>query len=282
LLFAVERAAARLGPPAATEEVTESVASEMTDEEILFREALAAGLDRRDPLVKQRLERLGAMVTAGEVEDAAHLEEEARRLGLDRRDLVVRRYLVQAMMLAFSHPGPDDFPDEAEIAAHYERNRERYAAPARVRFRHVYFARDRKGLAPAEAAIEARTRLAGTDPSAGDARRRLDTAGTDEATVSGDPFLLGSRFDLAESAVAHDFGPQFAAALAQAPAGRWAGPIESSYGSHLVWIEERRASTVPDLEAVRSQVRQDLLAEQARSRLERRLAERRAYWEGRG
>ena len=54
--------------------------------------------------------------------------------------------------------------------------------------------------------------------------------------------------------VARDFGADFAKRLAGLPAGRWLGPVSSTYGSHLVLIEERSAAQLPPLDNVRRDV----------------------------
>ena len=61
--------------------------ADAVDEEVLHREALAAGLDRTDPLVRDRLARLGRFLdtngsgAGGTFDDEARADE-ARRLGL--------------------------------------------------------------------------------------------------------------------------------------------------------------------------------------------------------
>ncbi len=267
LLFALDRSSVLWGSEPARE-LADIDAESLTDEEILFQEALAARLDRSDPAVRERLARLGEMVSAGDVEDAAALEHEARRLGLERSDLVVRRHLVHAMTLALAHPGPREWPNDAEIDAYFETHGEQFAAPARIRFQHLFFARDRGGLPATEAAEHARV--------------ALEQGSAHDPAPTGDAFLLGSEFDLAKTAVERDFGPGFAAALAGASTGEWCGPVESSYGVHVVWVEERTPTSTPALDSVRSRVVHALLAEQAAARLERRLAERRVHWRSRG
>src|SRR3989441_7217010 len=80
-------------PPSGAAEGT--LVRDAIDEEVLYREALARGFDRRDAAVRERLVRLGGFVSeeAGGSRDV--LEREARRLGLERSDLVVRRHLVE-------------------------------------------------------------------------------------------------------------------------------------------------------------------------------------------
>lgn len=74
------------------------------DEEVLYREALARGLDRDDPLIRQRI---------------------AARMGY---------VLEQAIVV------PD--PTEAELRAYFEHHAARWAAPDRVDFTHVFVAGD--------------------------------------------------------------------------------------------------------------------------------------------
>jgi hypothetical protein len=236
-----------------------------SDEELLLQDALALELDRTDRFVRTRLAGLLRIVDAGAVEDAAGLEREARRLGLERHDLVVRRHLVQAMELALAHGGSREWPSDEVLAAFAERHRDRFVQPARVRFAHVFFARDRAGEPAATAAAAALARLAAAASALGSL---------------GDGFLAGSRIAGTEPEVARAFGPAFTAAMARLPIGRWAGPVSSSYGWHLVRVEERVPAAVPPLAAIRSRVVHAVLAEQAAARLARRLAERRARYGG--
>src|SRR5262245_66203836 len=89
LLFALRSVAEQRHQPAAD-------GATLSDDELLYREALALGVDRRDPAVRERLVRLGGFV--GEERDERQAqEEEARRLGLERSDLVVHRHLAEMM-----------------------------------------------------------------------------------------------------------------------------------------------------------------------------------------
>jgi peptidyl-prolyl cis-trans isomerase C len=50
------------------------------------------------------------------------------------------------------------------------------------------------------------------------------------------------------------FGEGFAGALDDLPVGEWSGPVQSGYGSHLVFIEQKEGPRVPDFEEVRDYV----------------------------
>jgi parvulin-like peptidyl-prolyl isomerase len=61
--------------------------------------------------------------------------------------------------------------------------------------------------------------------------------------------------DVTQRDVATLFGADFAAQLFRLPTGAWRGPVQSSYGIHLVRIASRRDAPAPDYEALRDKVR---------------------------
>ena len=72
------------------------------------------------------------------------------------------------------------------------------------------------------------------------------------------------------------FGEVFADAVLALPPGRWAGPVESGYGSHLVLVTQRTPGRLPALAEVRDHVVRDMLAARRAERIEamyRRLLE---------
>jgi hypothetical protein len=70
---------------------------------------------------------------------------EALAAGLDRDDTIVRRRLRQKMEFLQEDVAAQIEPTEAELRAYLERNAERYRAAARVSFTHVYLSPDRRG-----------------------------------------------------------------------------------------------------------------------------------------
>jgi parvulin-like peptidyl-prolyl isomerase len=60
--------------------------------------------------------------------------------------------------------------------------------------------------------------------------------------------------------VARNFGEEFAAAVVALEPGRWAGPIRSGFGLHLVRVSERIAGAAPHLADVRPAVEREFLA----------------------
>lgn len=107
---------ARTGAPPTAAEL-DAALSDQLDQEILYREALAAGLAAGDPIVRRRL-----------VQKMRFLLEDA----------------------------PVGAPDEATLTTHLAAHPDRFARPRRVSFQHVFFRRERDDAAvqAARAALE--------------------------------------------------------------------------------------------------------------------------------
>lgn len=73
------------------------------------------------------------------------LYREAVAMGLDQHDSIVRRRLAQKMEFLFKDLAEMAQPTLVELQAYLEDHPERYRFPARVSFTHVYFSPDRRG-----------------------------------------------------------------------------------------------------------------------------------------
>lgn len=96
--------------------------------------------------------------------DEELLYREALALGLDRGDVIVRRRLVQKMELAARASVQE--PSPGDLAAHLAAHPDRYRAAESISFRHVFVRRDPGGRDAAEKAAELLAALrAGADPT---------------------------------------------------------------------------------------------------------------------
>jgi len=185
----------------------------------------------------------------------AHIREEvlcreALALGLDRDDGIVRQRLAQKMEFLTDDLVGAVEPPEATLQSYFATNATRYARPARISFRHVYFSSEKRG--------------AGAEAAASDARAAL-AKGADEESL-GDAFLHGFEFDLHQpEGLSALFGPEFVARLETLPAGGWQGPVASSYGWHLVRVGQRAEPEQVTLAQARSAVLRDFQEEQRRT-----------------
>jgi peptidyl-prolyl cis-trans isomerase C len=225
------------------------------EEEIWFREALALGLERSDPVARQRLI-LDLRFALGQRDaDEAAVLREAYALGLDRSDPVVRRRLVQRMQLAAGAAARAAPVSEEALRRYYAAHSERFLVAARLRITQVYLPAERR----AEAAALGAT-LANVPP--------------ERAPALGTPFLLGHHLPLqSPEELERSFGGGFGAAVEGLAPGRWWGPIPSSYGVHFVWVQERSPARLRPLDEVRPQVLAKVRAERERAARATALAE---------
>ena len=87
------------------------------------------------------------------------LYREAIALGLDKEDTIVRRRMAQKVQFLIEDAARA--PTREELETWYQANRDRFALPSRVSFRHLYFSPDRRGARAHDDAATALTKLAG-------------------------------------------------------------------------------------------------------------------------
>ncbi len=73
------------------------------------------------------------------------LYREALALGLDRDDVVIRRHLRQKYEFVTQDLAYDTDPDDATLRAYYSAHSDRYTKAARLSFSHILFSPDRRG-----------------------------------------------------------------------------------------------------------------------------------------
>lgn len=149
------------------------------------------------------------------------LAREARAMGLDQDDIIVRRRLAQKMEFLVQDTSRLIEPTEADLRRFYAAHPELFRTVARVSFTHLYFSRDKRKDAMADAKKALAKLAAGEEETS--------------AAESADRLLLDSEFrDVDEQTVAGQFGPEFARAVFALRPGAWHGPVASAYGLHLV------------------------------------------------
>jgi peptidyl-prolyl cis-trans isomerase C len=197
----------RQRPP--TEEELRGLIDARVQEEVLYREALAMGLDQDDTIIKRRL--------------AQKLEF----LNEDLSDAVV--------------------PTDAQLSAYFTENGERYQAPSRLSFVHVYFSTAKRGQKAEHDAKNVLVRL----------RTGAPASAVEEM---GDMFLLDYAYkEVLPEDIEKVFGRSFAEELVKLPEREWHGPIVSGYGLHLIKVSERQTLRASTLDTVREQVKRDWL-----------------------
>lgn len=192
-------------PPSQQE--LDALIEEHIREEVLYREALAMGLDKDDSIVRRRMRQKLEFLT----EDAS--------IAARPTDQDLQKWL-------------DEHPDNSRVG------------PA-IAFTQVYFNASRGGDSAFVAASQA---LA-----------RMNRAGRDSAASDlGDTTMLPRELPLSSiEEVARVFGDDFSQQIAKLAADQWAGPIQSGYGWHLVYVSERIEGGSRPLADVREAVQRE-------------------------
>jgi len=73
------------------------------------------------------------------------LYREALAMGLDKDDTIVKRRMAQKMQFLAEDVAAAHEPSTAELKAWFEKNSNRFALPSRYSFRHLYFSPDERG-----------------------------------------------------------------------------------------------------------------------------------------
>jgi hypothetical protein len=166
------------------------------------------------------------------------LSREARELGLDVDDTIVRRRLAQKVEFMVQDAAQLAEPQAGELEAFHAANPALFTTAPKRSFAQLFFSRERRkdAAADAQAALSALGR------------------GADPATL-GDRLLVESEFTAAEPRTVEGlFGKAFADAVFALEPGTWRGPVESAYGLHLVRVTTAEPGTPQAFAAVQAEV----------------------------
>ncbi len=240
------------------------------NEEVLYRQALKLKLDRTNVGVRHRLVQIARFVGDGSTLSEGAAYQKALDLGLDRTDPVVRRQLIANMKLIAAKIPTAKEPARMtveQVQTYYNENKNHFEKPERISFTHVYVSRDKWGK---QGDAEAHRLL-----------RVLQTKQVQPPlqVAQGDVFLSGNRFESSTPAMLQRFfGSQFVAQVVGLEPGKWQGPIASSYGWHLVWVEGVKDPQTPPLTEVLNQIEGNILQEREVIRLNDALQELRSHY----
>lgn len=160
------------------------------------------------------------------------LMREARELGLEQDDIIVRRRLAQKMEFLIRDTALLTEPTEIELHELFKENATKYQTPATISFDHVYF----KNESSAQNGLQ---------------QLLLER----ELYELGHSSLLANKYTQADKqAISNIFGPDFSTVVFKLEPELWHGPIVSSYGFHLVRINEMQAAQPKSFEDVQTQV----------------------------
>ena len=159
---------------------------------------------------------------------------------------------------------------DAEIKKYYDDHTSEFQVPETAKVRHIIIIPNGAGPRPKtkEQALELIKQVStelhqqNAMPGVDDAtRQRLVVAHFVEAARKySEDGAAPNGGDLGWVAKGSGLDPDFEAAAFKLPIGVLSGIVESTYGYHLILVEGKKAAGVQDFDAVRSQIRENLLA----------------------
>ena len=175
------------------------------------------------------------------------LHREALAMDLDDRDLVIQRRLVQKLTFVFEDLAETIEPADDELKNYLRENQEKYRIPEMMSFTQVYFNPGKRK----DAMEEAKTVLASL---------KSTQSPPEEAVSLGNTLMIDSSFrEKSPDEAARILGRKFADELFSIDEKGWQGPIESTFGQHLVYISDLIASRMPEFENIRKNVQYDFM-----------------------
>lgn len=169
------------------------------------------------------------------------LYREALLLGLNEDDRIIKRRLAQKISFLKQESLPNK-PKRKELNAFFEKNNSKYYVEPVYSFTHLFFSSDNN-----------------SQSRASDAFNKIPNNISD---IQSDPFFLGKNFaDINLKEIENEFGNNFNTYFNESNLNKWSGPFLSSFGHHIIFINDYRAGFYPPLDVVIDKVELDLLAE---------------------
>ena len=214
------------------------------DRDMMFHFALSRELHLHDPVVYQRLLRNMSFLDLSLGKSKEQVYREAIDMRMHLGDEVIKRRMIQVVEQILVARNPPDPPSEKQIGETFEGRKKEFQRPNKYTLQHLYFPQSKSSN------LSSVMKVIKTENMTPEAARKLSF-----------PFLPGYKFvRQSGEQLSRRFGYEFTKnlqALDLSP-NKWFGPIGSTYGQHLVWIDEIELARDAVLSEVRSELVRDL------------------------
>ena len=178
------------------------------------------------------------------------LYREALAMGLDKNDPVVRRRMAQKVKFISENIITIDTPSDDVLQTYLDTHASKYQLAGEITFRHIYFNPAKHDVSMEDEAKKLLTKL-------------LDVNSGIDVNNVGDSFLHGTTFtNLKEFELNRLLGEEFTQELFKQAVGKWAGPLTSGYGLHIIYIESKTATQTVSLEMAKQSVLKDWMSDE--------------------
>ena len=170
--------------------------------------------------------------------DEEILYREALILGLDKEDRIIKRRLAQKITFLKQETIANS-PTNQELINYFESNKDKYFIDATYTFTHYFFSSENNSKERSTKAFDTFLKT---------------------KNIDSDPFFLGKNFvEMSLKNINSDFGQNFTSSFVNIPLNKWTGPIESSFGHHIVYISNTNDGYYPDISSILNKLEVDLL-----------------------
>lgn len=186
---------------------------------------------------------------------------DALTLGLDKNDAVVRRRLRQKMEFLTDTGSYLQNPSPSELEAYFTANKQDYSSEPRLAFEQIYL-----GKTPSNHTVSHSLKTLHSQPAK-------------DPNTLGQHTLLPSQLKLSRpDAIDSVFGKGFHSQIAQLEPGKWAGPVTSVYGTHLVRTLDGVPGRMPPLAEVHAAVLKNWQTAKAKENRAQDYTKRRSHY----
>ena len=214
------------------------IEEEVTNE-ILFKEAFNLKINESDLLVRSWLIRNMKFLLKREdglsgesVSDEKYFKQ-ALSLGLDKKDKLVRKVLISRVKDTLAYKRGILNPSLDEIKEYQLKHLKEFSSPPLYQFEQIFYKNSKK----AQKNLRILNKLGVTDHKS-------------------EPFHLGRKIYLSKNEIEQNFGKLFYKNMLDiVENNKWVGPITSSFGYHLVKLDEVISGKLHPLERVKEKIK---------------------------
>jgi len=172
------------------------------------------------------------------LEQAAYIE--GVNLGLDKNDIVITRRVRQKLDFIAEESQVRAKATDEVLTAYLNENEDKFKLESSLSFKQVYLAtKDHDDVTLAANSV----------------LKSLQHSPSQDITQLGERYIFKAKYNQQNlTKLRSTFGAEFSQNLDSAELRTWFGPVKSSYGLHLVYIEEKTAGKLPVLSQIRSSV----------------------------
>ena len=195
---------------------------------------------------KPTIEELKNLLESNIKQEVFYLE--ALQMNLDHNDEIIKRRLSQKMEFLSNDLASMTKPSDNELKAYFEAHEDKYLTPHLYSFYQIPFTLDGSGRDYVK--------------KAENVLKNNQNTTFELLQIKGDRLTFPNEYLGASSQeLAQQLGNDFPNALKTAPTNAWVGPIDSGFGTHLVFITNKEAPRKPEFESIRRTLERDFAYE---------------------